>query len=156
MDAKIYSNCQTSVSDVNFASDFRSSFSIRNVLSRPIAFHRCFVEISGSVTAARMLSQALYWQRVKRLDGWWWKTMEDWAEETGLSRKEQESARRKLRSANLLVEVRRGIPAKLYYQVNLAVLEQRLKSIPEPSSQIAPKGQTRMYETCLLYTSRCV
>ena len=30
------------------------------LLDRPIAFHRCFVTLTGSVTAALMLSQALY------------------------------------------------------------------------------------------------
>ena len=64
------------------------------LLDRPIAFHRCFVTLTGSVTAALMLSQALYWQRrCKEPEGWWYKTLEEWTEETGLNRRETEAAR---------------------------------------------------------------
>jgi len=34
-----------------------------DILDRPIAFHRCFVEITKSVAGALLLSQAVYWQR---------------------------------------------------------------------------------------------
>ena len=120
-------------------------------LDRPIAFHRCLVDIAGSVTAALMLSQALYWQkRAKNADGWWWKTIEDWTEETGLSRREQENARRRLRNASLLAEDLRGIPAKLYFQVDLGTVYQRLQSLREVPAQFAPKRQTGLHQSAKL------
>ena len=89
------------------------------LLDRPIAFHRCFVNLTGSVTAALMLSQALYWQqRAKSDDGWWFKTRDDWTEETGMSRREQEGARKKLRNLGILREDLRGVPATLWYKVD--------------------------------------
>lgn len=75
------------------------------LLDRPIAFHRCFVTLTGSITAALMLSQALYWQqRTKHDGGWWFKKQEEWTDETGLSRREQENARQSLRKLKLLYE----------------------------------------------------
>ena len=89
------------------------------LLDRPIAFHRCFVTLTGSVTAALMLSQALYWQqRAKSDDGWWFKTRDDWTEETGMARREQEGARKRLRNLGILQEDLRGVPATLWYKVD--------------------------------------
>ncbi|MCI0653669.1 MAG: hypothetical protein L0Y39_04225, partial [Methylococcaceae bacterium] len=61
---------------------------LADLLDRPIAFHRSFVQLTGSVTAALVLSQAVYWQRrvSEDHDGWWYKTRSQWIEETGLSR----------------------------------------------------------------------
>lgn len=95
------------------------SAQIIHLLDRPIAFHRCFATITGSITAALMLSQALYWQkRCKNPEGWWYKTRDDWYEETGMGRYEQEGARRKLRQLEVLQEELRGVPAQLWYRVN--------------------------------------
>jgi hypothetical protein len=55
---------------------------------RPIAFHRALVGVVGGVTAALMLSQAIYWQRIvdkKEVGGWWYKTGAEWLDETGLT-----------------------------------------------------------------------
>jgi hypothetical protein len=89
----------------------------KTLLDRPIAFHRVFVTLTGSVTAALMLSQAVYWsKRTKDKDSWFYKTQDDWEEETGLSRSEQETARKKLNK--YLHYERRGMPAQLYYRVD--------------------------------------
>jgi hypothetical protein len=90
-----------------------------DALDRPIAFHRCFVTITGSVTAALMLSQAVYWsKRSKDPEGWFYKTAEEWMEETGMTRSEQEDSRRRLIAYGFVSEVRKGMPAKLHYKVN--------------------------------------
>ena len=112
------------------------------LLDRPIAFHRCFVDPTGSITAALMLSQALYWQqRTKDPDGWWYKTREEWREETGMSRWEQEEARKRLRRVGVMREERRGIPARLWYRVDeeqlLALLA---KTDPPAEPDAGPEG----------------
>ena len=92
---------------------------IIRLLDRPIAFHRCFVNFTHALAPALMLSQALYWQqRTRDPNGWWYKTREEWTEETGMSRWEQESSRRNLRKLKLLYEERRGVPAQLWYKVD--------------------------------------
>ncbi len=118
------------------------------LLDRPIAFHRCLVTIAGSVTAALMLSQALYWQkRCPHDDGWWWKTMENWTEETGLSRREQENARRRLRNAGLLTEELRGVPATLHFHVDLDTVNRRLQGVDAEPVDVTGTGQTSLPQT---------
>ncbi len=103
-----------------------------NFLDRPIAFHRPFVTITGSVTAALFLSQAIYWAKRCKAheDGcfWFYKTQADWEEETGLTRYEQEGARKALRNLGVLKEKRIGLPAKLYFCIDLAALEAALNT----------------------------
>src|SRR5476651_828751 len=78
------------------------------LLGRPIAFHRRLVDLTGSIKASLMLSQAIYWMRhgkdIRQHDGWFFKTMEQWHWETGLSRHEQLGARARLRELNVLQE----------------------------------------------------
>lgn len=102
---------------------------LHSLLTRPIAFHRVFVTISGSVLAGLMLSQAYYWTpRGESDDGWFYKTQAEWEEETGMSRWEQETARKKLlqiktaAGEHVWQEERRGVPAKLFYRVSIPAL----------------------------------
>jgi hypothetical protein len=74
-----------------------------------------------------MLSQALYWaKRTKAADGWFWKTAEEWQEETYLTRTEQATARKQLKRLSCWHEELRGVPAKLFYRVDLDELDRLL------------------------------
>ena len=105
---------------------------IAECLDRPIAFQRTFVTITGSITSALFLSQAVYWARrcSEREDGerWFYKTQSDWEDETGMTRYEQEGARKVLRGLGLLKEKRVGIPAKLFFSVDLKKLNAAIMS----------------------------
>ncbi len=91
------------------------------LLGRHIAFHRRLVDLTANVKAALMLSQAIYWTRhgrdIAMNDGWFFKTGEQWAMETGLSAKEQATARELLRDLALLGERRIGLPARLHFRL---------------------------------------
>ena len=89
------------------------------VFDMPVTFHRCLVPVAGGVTAALMLSQAIWLTETldPASDGWFMCSQEQWTQETGLTRWEQETARRALRRAGLLVERRLGMPAKLWFRV---------------------------------------
>lgn len=91
------------------------------LLGRHIAFHRRLVDLTESVKAALLLSQTIYWTRhgrdVARTGGWFLKTTEQWEMETGLSAKEQITAREVLRELAILNEQRIGIPAKLHFRL---------------------------------------
>jgi hypothetical protein len=130
------------------------------LFDRPIAYHRCFVTITGSVTTAVLLSQAVYWNNRATLpDGWFWKTQDEWFDETGLSRWEQEGARKVLKKMGILNEKLEGIPAKLYYQINVKKLLELIQNTPantpktgcNPSkSQHEEKPHTSMRKTSIL------
>jgi hypothetical protein len=111
---------------------------LRKILSRPVAFHRIFASIGGGATEGLFLSQAYYWsQHTKDPEGWFYKTSEEWNEETALTRREQETARKSLRGLGILREKRKGQPAKLFYQVDVECLYQLIYEFSTPNSQIA-------------------
>lgn len=96
---------------------------LKAVLRRPVAYHRAFAEITGKVSAGLMLSQAWYWTpRSDNEDGWFYKTRAEWQEETGMTRTEQETARKRLVSLGLMEETLKGMPGKLHYRVNTSRL----------------------------------
>lgn len=90
-----------------------------DVFDVPVTFHRCLVPVAGGIAPALMLSQAIW--TTQTLDasarGWFMRSQEQWTEETGLSRWEQETARRALRRAGLLEERCLGMPARLWFRV---------------------------------------
>lgn len=109
---------------------------IDRLLDRPVAYHRVFVDIAGSIHGAVMLSQALFWHhRVPAgRDGWWWKTYEEWDAETGLSRRLVDSARKALVAVGVMQFRSAGFPRRCWYRVDAralnAVLEQILAAEP--------------------------
>jgi hypothetical protein len=98
----------------------------------PIVFNRLYVDISGSVTSALWLAYAVYHvcERESAPGNWFSKSQQDWERETGLSRREQESARKQLRTLGVLEEQRRP-NAPLAYRLVLA----RLYALMETHSQ---------------------
>ncbi|HEC2625677.1 TPA: hypothetical protein R2K43_000835 [Raoultella planticola] len=113
------------------------------LLDRPIAFQRSFIRLNIGVTAALFLSQMTYWTNRSDDDGWVYKTQEEWEEETGLSRYEQEGARKKLRSIGVLLEKKKGVPARLFYKIDNDVLFQALAA----ANKDAEKPHTGMRKT---------
>ena len=91
------------------------------LLGRQIAFHRRLVELTDSVKAALLLSQTIYWTRhgrdVVSSGGWFFKTTKQWETETGLTVKEQATAREVLRKLAILNERRIGTPARLHFRL---------------------------------------
>jgi hypothetical protein len=76
---------------------------------RVITLKVILVDLTGSVNAALMLGQGLYWtKRTKHKDRWVRKTKEEWTEETRLSGHEQVTARKILRSLGFWHESRKG------------------------------------------------
>jgi len=89
---------------------------------RPVAYHPGLARVLG-VKEAIFVCQLLYWHGKGKLPGGWiWKTQADITEEIGLSRREQEGARRRLVAAGILEEDLRGVPATMHYRLNLDTL----------------------------------
>lgn len=130
------------------------------LLDRPIAFHRPFVELGLGITGALFLSQALYWSRRTNGSGYFYKTQDEWEAETGMTRREQETARKKLKSLGILEEKKQGVPCRVFYRINdknllLLLSQKECESLPNPDCTEAPNQyggmrQTRMAESATL------
>lgn len=138
---------------------------MKGLLSRPIAFHPALARLCGSVTAGLMLSQAIYWsERTEGGCGWFYKTQAQWQEEICLSRTEQDTARRILRERGFVKEELRGMPAKVFFCVDLDAVCEALNesssgqpsSLQEtskqervnPANKLAGNQQASVQETC--------
>lgn len=103
---------------------------------RPIAFNPVYVKIGCGINGALMLSQLVYWSsRTKNKDGWIFKTHEDWTDETGLTRREQDTARKTLKSLGFLSEKKQGVPCRVFFKVNH---ENLYKSLQEYAESLEP------------------
>ena len=106
---------------------------------QPIAFNKHYVFIGCGINGALMLSQLVYWtSRTRNKDGWIYKTHEEWTRETGLTRREQDTARKTLKSLGFLIEKKVGVPCKLHFRVERENLYEALIKYSESldSSQL--------------------
>jgi hypothetical protein len=103
----------------------------------PIAYFPSLVPVAGSVKAAVLLCQLLYWTpRAKDATGWIYKSQLDLMAETGLSLKEQRQARTELKARHLLEERYERLDHQLWFRINVEAYNEAILLI---SNQV-PKG----------------
>jgi hypothetical protein len=88
---------------------------------RIVSYKADFAHLTGSVTAGLLLSQFWYFSGLPTAaarDGWFYVTMDEISEQTGMIREEQETARKRLKALGVLEEKRIGVPAKLWYRLD--------------------------------------
>lgn len=94
------------------------------LLGRPIAYHPKLAKLLGSVNAAILFGQLVYWSDKTSHEFGIYKTAEQIEEETGLSPKEQKTAREKLVKLKVLTETYRRLEHRLYFKINFAVYDE--------------------------------
>jgi len=95
---------------------------IKNILlalsDRPIAFQRSYVRITKSITSGLLLSQIMYWCGVQKSNTFY-KTNEEFCDETGMTAEEMKNAKKKLQDLGFITVALRGQPARSVYEVDL-------------------------------------
>lgn len=124
-------------------------------IGRPVAVYPRLTKALGSTTAMLFFCQLMYWDgKGDDEDGWIYKTQDEWEEEIGLTRREQETARKRLKAAGVLEERRRGVPAKLYYRINHEAASTVLSSVwRNPPYKSGGIRQTRVAESARLFNT---
>ncbi len=114
---------------------------IGELLKRPVAYQPILAKAFGSVKLALLWSQIYYWSdKTKNKEGWVYKTREDLFEETGLSRKEQETARDLGIELGVLESKRMGQPCTVHFRVDL----DKTIDIIESYQQKKPVAKTKV------------
>ena len=119
---------------------------------RIVAFRAALGHATGSALCGLLLSQFWYWTNtdvVKDREGWFYKTSEEIKSETAMTRTEQETTRKKLKSLKVLEEELRGLPRKLYFRINkdeLYALLREYKYGEDEREQERDDGPTRERE----------
>lgn len=95
---------------------------------------RAHMRLTGSPDCALFLAQCVYWSKcdtVIQRSGWFYKTRNEWQEETCLSRYKQEKARQRLKTLGVLQErhERRNDGIRLWYRINLGLLNRKLNAL---------------------------
>lgn len=122
---------------------------VKELLSKPVAYHPVLARMTGNVAAAVMLSQGMYWQRIAEDKGqeWFWVTADGWKEQCGLSRSMQETAREVLRRSGFWFEIKKGIPAQLFFRIDAAVLIEKIEAYLDGCEQGCGKPANNKAET---------
>jgi len=101
---------------------------LKNLHQRPIAYYPVYRKLTGSTTAGILLSQLMYWFSKKDKI---FKTDKDIMEETLLTKKELENAKKLIKNLDFITVSREGIPAKTYYEIDWEICEKTLNSFSE-------------------------
>ncbi|MEQ4659606.1 replication protein [Providencia manganoxydans] len=96
---------------------------------RPVAYYPGLVKRFGSVNAVIFFSQIFYWQDKTDSELGVYKSSEEITSETGLSYREQLTARKHLVKRGILVETDKRLEHKIYYRIDCNQLD-RIMSQP--------------------------
>ncbi|MCK9592739.1 MAG: hypothetical protein M0Q91_12115 [Methanoregula sp.] len=124
--------------------------------SSTVRYYPALAKYVGGAKTALFLSQLLYWkfnpkmiQRIKNKEGWFYISVADMEEQTGLTRHEQDSAKKDLQSLGVLEITYKGIsPKTTHFRVNIKILnelvshssEKRLNEQPDSGSLVDGKA----------------
>jgi hypothetical protein len=109
--------------------DWADGAAVAELLGPSLAYHRRLAGIGGGVHAGLLLSRALHLTRLRvrrQLREWVGSSADVWTEQIGLTRYEQEIARRNLADAGVWEETRIGTPRRLFARIRLDCLLARL------------------------------
>lgn len=101
---------------------------LKSLNQRPIAYYPIYRRLTGSTTGGILLSQIMYWFTKKDKI---FKTDREIIEETLLTKKELENAKKLIKNLDFITVSREGIPAKTYYEIDWEIFEKSLTSFSE-------------------------
>lgn len=88
-------------------------------IGRAIAYHPKMAKFLGSVNASILFSQLFYWQERTDNELGVFKTAEEWEEETGLTYREQATARKALRERGFLHETHQRLQHRMFFRLDI-------------------------------------
>jgi hypothetical protein len=102
--------------------------STASLFERTIGYSPVVARWLGDVRAAIFLSQAMYWRgKSSHHKTSFYKTQDEWEEETALSKYAQRKAREILGERDWWIENRKGVPAKLWYDIGVEAMENEFR-----------------------------
>jgi hypothetical protein len=95
-------------------------------ITRSVNYLPELVPIIGTVSATLLFCQLAHWMgKGKDPNGWIYKKSKELQKETGLTKDQQETARRLLKRMDLIEEKRKGIPPIVHFRIKIGTLTQR-------------------------------
>ncbi|WP_205815939.1 hypothetical protein [Burkholderia sp. Ac-20345] len=97
-------------------------------LGHSVAYYPGLVKHLGSVNAVLFFSQIFYWQDKAASDLGVYKTVEEIEAETGMTYREQVTARKQLVERGVLIETNKRLEHRVYYRIDLDRLNEMMES----------------------------
>ncbi|ATW45280.1 DNA replication protein [Glaesserella parasuis] len=114
-------------------------------LGQPIAYYPQLAKPLGGVTAAILFGQLFFWQDKTSNPLGVYKTQAELEQETGLSRREQETARKKLVELGILVETHKRLEHRIYFKLDLVKFDALMDDIREEAKPPLPNVTNEHY-----------
>lgn len=113
-------------------------------VGRPVAYYPKLRRLTGSTNATMLLCQFIYW-RGKEISegGWLYKTAEDIEDETGLSYEEQRTARKRLKSLELIEEKYDRLNHRMYFRLNIKEINRQWMNTRTRETQVPELGNAQ-------------
>jgi hypothetical protein len=107
--------------------------------SNTVRYYPALAKYVGGAKTALFLSQLLYWQfnpkmvqKLERKEGWFYISVADMEDQTGLTKHEQESAKRDLLEVGVIEITYKGMsPKTTHFKVNIEILNDLVSHSPE-------------------------
>ena len=114
---------------------------------RVIAYRPNLACLFGGVIAEVFFEQIFYWQDKTDSELGVYKTQEELEVETGLSRKEQETARKLLREKGVLIETYKRLEHRLYYKIDCDKLDELLATLANAQNEHSRMSESDIRES---------
>lgn len=103
-------------------------------IGRPVSYYPKLSKKLGGATATLLFCQLFYWQDKADENLGVYKTSEDLETETGLTYREQVTARKALKEAGVLIETNKRLEHRIYYKIDLDAFNELMSGAPVDSS----------------------
>lgn len=124
-------------------SEAENTMIVKELLQRPIAYHAVVAKATKSVKLAVLWGQLYYWKdKGSDPDGWIYKTQQQLFKETGLTRRNQQTARKLGNKLGVMEEARRGENGKMHYRI----ADEHEKMMMELIDEYANTKQKKLFE----------
>ena len=123
---------------------------------RAIAYRPNLARLFGGVIAEIFFEQIFYWQDKADPVLGVYKTQEELEIETGLSRKEQETARKLLREKGVLIETHKRLEHRMYYKIDCEKLDELLATLANDTNEHSrmPESDIREGDKVAFFNTR--
>lgn len=116
-------------------------------VGRPVVYYPRLARFFGSINASILFSQLAYWQDRTNSPIGIYKTAEELEEETGLSYREQVTARKHLASKGYLIETHKRLEHKIFYRLDFDAIDSAFgewtdRHFPNCASSSSPNDES--------------
>lgn len=115
-------------------------------LGRTVAYYPAIAKHVGGAKAAIFMCQMLYWSPHVTNELGVYKSVDEWEQETGLTYREQVTARKELVARGLIIETHKRLEHRIYFLINDEAMNRVLDAIADPFDRVSRNAESAVGE----------